>query len=110
MGNLFIYNVADHDTTAYTICYAIYMLAAQPDVQNWLGEEIDSVFAGKDGVETWEYEKAIPKLKRCLALMYETVHLYRPAVFIPRATSTESTTLKLEGKEYTLPPQTFIII
>jgi hypothetical protein len=38
-------------------------------VQNWLGEEIDSVFAGKDGVETWEYEKAIPKLKRCLALM-----------------------------------------
>jgi len=44
------------------------MLAAQPDVQNWLGEEIDSVFAGKDGVETWEYEKAIPKLKRCLEL------------------------------------------
>jgi len=41
---------------------------------------------------------------------YETVHLYRPAVFIPRATSTESTTLKLEGKEYTLPPQTFIIV
>lgn len=69
MGNLFIYNVAGHDTTAYTICYAIYMLAAQPDVQNWLGEEIDSVFAGKDGVETWEYEKAIPKFKRCLALM-----------------------------------------
>jgi len=41
------------------------MLAAQPDVQNWLGEEIDSVFVGQDEVETWEYEKAIPKLKRC---------------------------------------------
>jgi cytochrome P450 len=34
MGNLFIYNVAGHDITAYTICYAIYMLAAQPGVQN----------------------------------------------------------------------------
>jgi cytochrome P450 len=43
MENLFIYNVAGHDTTANPICYAIYMLAAQPDVQNWLGEEIDSV-------------------------------------------------------------------
>jgi cytochrome P450 len=41
---------------------------------------------------------------------YETVHLYRPAVFIPRAISTESTTLKLKGKEYTLPPKTFIIV
>ena len=69
MGNLFIYNVAGHDTTANTICYAIYMLAAQPEWQHWLGEEIDSVFAGNDNVETWEYEKAFPKLKRCLALM-----------------------------------------
>jgi cytochrome P450 len=50
MGNLFIYNVAGDNTTAYTICYAIYMLAAQPDVQNWLGEEIDSVFSEKDEV------------------------------------------------------------
>jgi hypothetical protein len=28
MENLFIYNVAGHDTTANPICYAIYMLAA----------------------------------------------------------------------------------
>jgi hypothetical protein len=69
MGNLFIYNVAGHDTTANTICYAIYLLAAQPDYQDWLREEIGSVFQGNDKVETWEYEKAFPKLKRCLALM-----------------------------------------
>jgi cytochrome P450 len=41
---------------------------------------------------------------------YETVYLDRPVVFIPRATSTESTTLKLKGKEYTLPPKIFIIV
>jgi hypothetical protein len=69
MGNLFIYNVAGHDTTANTICYAIYLLAADPHWQEWIGEEIRSVFAGKDDVESWEYEKAFPKLKRCLALM-----------------------------------------
>ncbi len=80
MGNLFIYNVAGHDTTANTICYAIYMLAAQPDMQDWLGEEIASVFPENDKVETWEYEKAFPKLKRCLALM---VSVYVPAVTAP---------------------------
>ena len=69
MGNLFIYNLAGHDTTANTICYAIYLLAAQPEYQAWLREEIGSVFQGNDKVETWEYEKAFPKLKRCLALM-----------------------------------------
>ncbi|KAE9378960.1 cytochrome P450 [Stipitochalara longipes BDJ] len=110
MGNLFIYNLAGHDTTANTICYAIYILAAQPDVQEWLGEEIDSVFAGNDSVETWEYEKAFPKLKRCLALMYETLRLYGPVVFIPRSTGTGSRTVKLKGKEHILPPKTFIII
>jgi cytochrome P450 len=69
MGNLFIYNVAGHDTTANTICHALYMLAAQPEYQDWVGQEIDSVFVGNHKVETWEYEKAFPKLKRCLALM-----------------------------------------
>lgn len=69
MGNLFIYNLAGHDTTANTICYAVYLLSAQPEYQDWICEELDSVFARNDEVETWEYEKAFPKLKRCLALM-----------------------------------------
>ncbi len=69
MGNLFIYNVAGHDTTANTIAYALYLLAANPHLQDWIGEEIQSVFAENTDVESWEYEKAFPKLKRCLALM-----------------------------------------
>lgn len=77
MGNLFIYNVAGHDTTANTICYAIYMLAAQPEYQDWIGEELDMVFSENDNLESWEYEKAFPKLKRCLALMVSN-HSYPP--------------------------------
>jgi cytochrome P450 len=77
MGNLFIYNVAGHDTTANTICYAIYSLAADPHLQEWIGEEIQSVFAGKDNVESWEYEKAFPKLKRCLALLVSLPPLHQ---------------------------------
>ena len=41
---------------------------------------------------------------------YETLRLYPPVVFIPRYTGTQSATLKLKGKEYTLPPKTDIII
>ncbi|KAI4144900.1 MAG: hypothetical protein LQ340_006499, partial [Diploschistes diacapsis] len=39
-GNIFIFNIAGHDTTANTLAFAIAMLAAHPEVQDWLGEEI----------------------------------------------------------------------
>jgi cytochrome P450 len=68
LGNLFIYSFAGHDTTANTLVYAIMMLAADRKWQDWIGEELNAVFAGKDSVEDWEYESAFPKLKRCLAL------------------------------------------
>lgn len=68
LGNMFIYSFAGHDTTANTLVYAIMMLAGDPKWQDWIGEEIGAVFAGRDSVEEWEYESAFPKLKRCLAL------------------------------------------
>jgi cytochrome P450 len=67
-GNLFVYSFAGHDTTATTLLYTIMLLAAYPQWQDWIGEELDEVFAGKDNVEDWEYEEAYPLLKRCQAL------------------------------------------
>lgn len=43
-------------------------------------------------------------------LQYETLRLYGPVVMIPRATGTGSITLKLKGKEFTIPPKTFVIM
>ena len=68
-GNLFIYNLAGHDTTANTLAYAVALLAMDSKWQEWVGEEIDTVFGSKETLETWEYENAFPKLKRCLALL-----------------------------------------
>ena len=68
-GNLFIYNLAGHDTTANTLAYAITLLSADRKCQDWIGEEVEAVFSGREHVEDWEYENAFPKLKRCLALM-----------------------------------------
>ena len=71
-GNLFIYNLAGHDTTAATLHFAITLLAANPEWQAWIGQEIDQVrHAESSGM--WYYEGTFPKLERCLALMVRLV-------------------------------------
>lgn len=67
-GNLFIYNLAGHDTTAMTSLYGVCLLATNPRWQSWIGEEIVSVFGDKNNIDESEYEKAFPQLKRCLAV------------------------------------------
>jgi cytochrome P450 len=69
IGNLFIYNVAGHDTTANTLAYAVTLAATDFGVQDWLREEIIAEFGGEERVQEWEYEKAFHQLKRCLAVM-----------------------------------------
>lgn len=69
LGNLFIYNVAGHDTTANTIGYAVYLMASDPRWQAWIHEELNFVFHGQGSVGEDDYENAFPKLKRCLAVM-----------------------------------------
>jgi len=72
-GNLFIYNVAGHDTTSNTIAYAVCLLSTDTKIQEWLREEIHSVFGEEENVEKWNYEKDFARLKRCLALMASLV-------------------------------------
>jgi cytochrome P450 len=73
VGNLFIYNVAGHDTTSNTIAYAVTLLSTDTSVQEWLREEIRSVLGEEEDVEKWDYEKDFPRLKRCLALMVSSL-------------------------------------
>ncbi|CZR54671.1 related to cytochrome P450 3A7 [Phialocephala subalpina] len=105
-GNLFIYNLAGHDTTAHTLGYAITLMATDRKLQAWIREELDFVFGGKEVVKEDDYEQAFPRLKRCLALMYETLRLYGPIIVIPKYTGESSTKLKVAGKEYTIPADT----
>jgi cytochrome P450 len=74
VGNLFIFNVAGHDTTAGTLTYAIGLLATHPEVQDWIKEELREVFGDKEGVGPDDYEEAFPKLRRCMAIMVYCVH------------------------------------
>ncbi|RDL31454.1 Cytochrome P450 [Venustampulla echinocandica] len=109
-GNLFIYTFAGHDTTANTIAYAVYLLSTDNDIQSWLKEEIQAVIGVYGDVENWNYEEVFPRLKRCLALMFETVRVFGPVVMLPRETNDSYQPLAIKGKTYMIPPSTSIII
>ncbi len=65
-GNLFTFSAAGFDTTANTMGYAVTLLAAYPEWQDWIREELESF--DQDG-SRWEYEAIFPKCRRVLALM-----------------------------------------
>lgn len=68
LGNIFVINFAGHDTTANTLAYAILLLVAYPEVQNWVGQELNEVLHDSSS-ETWKYEEFFRRLKRCLAVL-----------------------------------------
>ena len=43
LGNIFAINFAGHDTTANTLACGMLLLAAYPEAQDWVGEEIHRV-------------------------------------------------------------------
>lgn len=67
-GNVFVYYFAGHDTTAAVFAYAILLLAANSDCQDWIAEELQHVLVTGNS-NTWEYNHSFPQLKRCLAVL-----------------------------------------
>ncbi|KAH7360821.1 cytochrome P450, family 5, subfamily A [Rhexocercosporidium sp. MPI-PUGE-AT-0058] len=111
LGNLFIYNLAGHDTTANTIGYAVYLMASDSKWQAWIREELDVVFSGQTDLGEDDYEIAFPKLKRCLAVMYETLRLYGPVVIIPKTTGAKTATaIDFVRRTYIIPSNTTILV
>ena len=74
LGDIFMYNLAGHETTANSVFYAIVLLAAYPSWQEWISQEIQQACESPDASEHWDYETAFPKLKRCLAIMVSLIH------------------------------------
>ena len=68
-GNMFAYSLAGHETTADAVAASLVLLAANPEYQQWLAEEINSVCSTSSNPETWAYGTTFPKLQRCLAVM-----------------------------------------
>ena len=70
-GNIFVYNFAGHDTTAITFSWTLYLLAAHPEMQDWVYEEINE-YLMSDDISSWAYAPMFQKFKRCFAVMVRT--------------------------------------
>lgn len=106
-GNMFTFNFAGHDTTAHTFTFALYFLAANPAVQDWISEEIHHVM-GDRAPDEWLYSD-YPRLKRCLAVIYETLRLYTPVPTSKIVDTQTPQTFTVGEKKLVLPPKTMIV-
>ena len=106
-GNMFVFNFAGHDTTAHTFAFAIVLLATQPSVQDWLSAELKHVL-GEQPIQDWSYTSDFPRLKRCLAVLMETIRLYTP-VPIAKSTGKEARPLRVGDKTIVVPGNTLVI-
>lgn len=101
-GNLFVINFAGHDTTANTLAFGMLLLAAHPDVQEWLADEI--AFATNDqSIDGWDYKSLYPRLKRCRAVLYEILRLYPPVPALPSIVSDVTQTLNVGEQTLHIP-------
>ncbi|KAI0099427.1 cytochrome P450 [Daldinia grandis] len=105
-GNMFAFNFAGHDTTAHTFTFALYFLAAHPDVQDWLSQEIRHILGNRPRSE-WDYRADFPRLKRCLSVMYETIRLYTVVPPI-KWTASQAQSLTVGKKTVVLPPNSMV--
>jgi cytochrome P450 len=104
-GNLFVINFAGHDTTANTLAFTMLLLAAHPEVQVWLAEELSAIEDIKaSAVDEWDYYSVFPRLKRCQAVLLETLRLYPPIMSLPKWTKEHAQTIQVGEKVLVIPP------
>ncbi|KAJ4356728.1 uncharacterized protein N0V89_004764 [Didymosphaeria variabile] len=94
-GNIFVFNLAGYETTASSMTFALSYLAAYPETQDWIFEELQMHYAESENVS---YDAVYPKLVRCLSVMYETLRLATPAPMLIRS-PTEPSELPIITKD-----------
>ncbi|EIN08462.1 cytochrome P450 [Punctularia strigosozonata HHB-11173 SS5] len=100
-GNIFIFMLAGHETTAHTLCFAFGLLALYPEWQEKLYQHIKSVIPD-DRLPTYE---EMNLLTHSMAVFYETLRMYPPVNGVPKysAEDTTLTTTNEAGEKRTIP-------
>jgi cytochrome P450 family 4 len=93
-----------HDTTAAGSSFFLCMMAARPDIQEKVMEEIDSIFGNSDRECTFQDTLEMKYLERCIM---ETLRLYPPVPVIARELQED---LKLASTDLTIPAKCTVII
>ena len=69
LGNIYIYAVAGGDSLSSLLAYTSVLLAAYPEWQSWVREEIGLISRQDETIEPIQRSAVMPWLKRCQALM-----------------------------------------
>lgn len=72
--------IAGHDSTAQSLCWALYLLARYPDAQAQLRAELDEVLAGRTPTT-----EDLPRLAYTTRVLHEAMRLYPPAWLLVRS-------------------------
>jgi len=88
-GNVFIYLMAGHETTAHTLTYLLGLLALHPEEQDKLYQQTREVLNGRRA----SYED-LPQLTRALAILYESLRMYPPVTVVAKK-ATQNSTLRV---------------
>jgi len=95
IGNIFVFLLAGHETTAHTLAFTFGLLALYQDEQEKLYQHIMRVLP--DG-RVPEYDE-MGKFTYSLAVFYETLRLYPPVVGVGKS-CVEDTTVPVSGGVY----------
>jgi cytochrome P450 len=91
-GNIFIFLIAGHETSAHTLCYALALLALYPSEQEILLQHIKSILPN-DKLPTYD---EMPRLTYSLAVINEALRMFPPVPGIPKS-SAEDTSLTISN-------------
>lgn len=107
IGNLFMFIIAGHETSANSIHFSIVLLAMHPHIQKQVQEELSAILDNRH-VSEWTYERDLKALSNSLlaAVLNEQLRLIGPVIAIPKITNNLSQTLTINGQECILPAHT----
>ncbi|VDC07904.1 unnamed protein product [Peniophora sp. CBMAI 1063] len=94
-GNIFIFLLAGHETTAHTLAFALAYLALYPEAQDCLHREVETTTGGFQRELTYD---DIDSLVYTNAVVYEVLRMQPPVAAIPKR-CTEDTTLNVANQQ-----------
>jgi cytochrome P450 len=109
MGNLFMFIIAGHETSANSIHFSIILLALHPSLQRKVQHELSTIFQGRT-ISDWSYDTDLPRLFNSLlaAVLNEELRLIGPVIAIPKIVSSTPQHLSINGRDCILPAETMI--
>ncbi|KAG4433097.1 hypothetical protein IFR05_011415 [Cadophora sp. M221] len=104
LGNIFVFIVAGHETSASSIHMTIMLLALYPSVQKELQKDLARILNGRP-VSEWDFEKDFPRLLNSMlgAVWNEELRLVSPVLTVPKMVCARAQRVIIEGRQVDLP-------